>query len=429
MKPKQNIEKIIKKFDININADKDRQILNELRQAQTTSKVSEPGIFIIVALKMITKSKITGFAAASITIIAFLFGANILTSTPTWAIEDTAQALQNIRSVTASGELAPESEDAYDFKLYFKASPNNPYSFWVRAESDENIGVVRDNILYNYISGSSEIYSYDIEKDTGIGFPTQLWYEIMKRAPLIIPTAPTMLQAIKNMAGNWEEEYEKDEITKRKCVFVSGTFEPLSVSFLIVFDLETKLIVRATYWTNPDRQGTPALNITDIVYNTQIEDEMFYLEKTTGAEIINPEESQLRGYLWNYALKLGRNNQDAEALEAYLQLYEKYPQYIKTPEALCIIARYYHDMDQYDKAIEYLEKVPRKYSFPEYAIIDAYKLLGLYNKDLGRDTEALDNFEKCLMLLNQSKIEGPNAQKSKEYLEDQIEEIKSREQR
>ena len=44
MRPARNIEKIIKKFDIDVNPDKEQQVFDELQQAQAKSKQSKPGI-------------------------------------------------------------------------------------------------------------------------------------------------------------------------------------------------------------------------------------------------------------------------------------------------------------------------------------------------------------------------------------------------
>ncbi len=43
MKPKENIEKIISNFNVDINAEKDRDILDELQKTQAKSKLSEQG--------------------------------------------------------------------------------------------------------------------------------------------------------------------------------------------------------------------------------------------------------------------------------------------------------------------------------------------------------------------------------------------------
>ena len=70
MRPEENIEKIIKKFDIDINARKDQEIFDELREAQARSKQSKPDIPTIGIRRIIMNSKITKLAAAAVIIIA-----------------------------------------------------------------------------------------------------------------------------------------------------------------------------------------------------------------------------------------------------------------------------------------------------------------------------------------------------------------------
>jgi len=76
MRPRENIEKIIKNFDIDVNPKKDQQIFDELREVQAKSKQSELGFSTIGIWRIIMKSKITKFATAAVIIVAVLIGIN-----------------------------------------------------------------------------------------------------------------------------------------------------------------------------------------------------------------------------------------------------------------------------------------------------------------------------------------------------------------
>jgi len=271
--------------------------------------------------------------------------------------------------------------------------------------------------------GSREIYSYNLEDSKGKGIATKLWYEAIKNAPWIAPIAPTMLEAAKVLTSDWEEVYKRDEQTERDCVFVTGSYKPLSTSFQIVFDLETKLIVRAKYWANTSREGMPGLDIKNVVYNEEVSDEIFDLEQYTGAIVVNEEEMEKRKALWREGVDLGRKKQYGEAIRTYQQLYDKYPQFIKTPEALVLIACCYRAMGEYNKAIEYFEKVPREYSAPRYAILDAYRLLGRCCMVAGQYNKALEAFDKCLELIGEWDPEGVRWKKAKELIEKDVRKI------
>jgi outer membrane lipoprotein-sorting protein len=76
MRPEENVEKIIKKFDIDVNPKKDHEIFDELRQIQAKSKQSKPDISTIGIRRIIMKNRIAKFAAAALIILTVLGGIN-----------------------------------------------------------------------------------------------------------------------------------------------------------------------------------------------------------------------------------------------------------------------------------------------------------------------------------------------------------------
>jgi len=369
----------------------------------------------------IMRSRTTKLAATAVIIIAVLIGVNMLNSKPAWAIGQSVKALENIETAIVTGEFTDGITTK--FTLRIKHDRDDWSSIRGFGESGEIIFIIRNKMCYEYWRGSREIYSYNLEDTKGKGIASRLWYELMKNLPWIAPIAPTMIEAAKVLASDWEEVYKKDEQTERDCVFVTGSYKPLSSSFQIVFDLETKLIVRAKYWANSSREGTPGLNIENIVYNKEIPDEIFDLKKYTEATVVDEEGMEKRLSLWREGVELDQKKQYAEAIKVYEQLYDQYPQFIKTPEALCLMAILYRDMGQYDKAIECFKKVPREYSAPRYAILDAYRLLGLCYMKIGQDTNALEAFKKCLELIGEWEPEGLEWEKAKALIEKDIRKI------
>ena len=115
-----------------------------------------------------------------------------------------------------------------------------------------------------------------------------------------------------------------------------------------------------------------------------------------------------------------------EAIERFQLIYDKYPLFRQAPESLVIIALLYREMGQYNKAIEYFEKVPQEYSAPRYAILDAYRLGGLCYMSIGKDEEALEDFQTCLKLIDQWDSEGQEWKEYRELVESHIAEIKSK---
>jgi len=427
MKPPENIKKLIKNIEIDTNAEMDRVVLADVLKALENSKETKSAKFGPNIGRIIMKSRITKLAAAAVIVVVVILSIIFLdkSATPAWAIGQSVKALKNIETALVNGKVVL-GRRPIKFKLRIKGEMGNWDSFRGRVESNEIIGVIQDNTCYQYFRGGREIYSYNLEDTKGKGIGTKLWYEVMKNAPWIAPIAPTMLEAAKALASDWREVYEKDKLTGRDCVFVTGSYKPLSASFWIVFDIETKLIVRAKYWTNAKREGIPGLNIEKIVYNEEIPDEIFDLEKTTGAKVVNEEETEKRSALWREGVDLDRKKQYPEAIKVYQQLYDKYPRFIKTPEALVLIGICYREIKKYDKAIEFFERVPREYSAPRYAILDAHKLLGHCCMLVGQDTKAIEAFETYLELIGKWDPEGRRFRKSREWVEKNIEEIKNK---
>jgi tetratricopeptide (TPR) repeat protein len=278
---------------------------------------------------------------------------------------------------------------------------------------------------YEYILGCGEIYARDVEDFSGLG--TSVWNKIIKNAPWMSPISPTMFKATKLMSSDWQETYAVDEQTGRNCVFVTGSYKPLKASFWTVFDLESKLMVRAKYWLNPHRKGTPAVDIEKISYDEEIADEIFNPEKFAEAKVINKEEREKRYALFRQANQLAAKKQYRESIEIFSQLYEKYPHFIKTPVALQYIGECYRILGQHEKAIEFFEKVLREYSAPKKAIADAYRLLGYSYMSIEQNNKALENFKMCLDFITQWDPEGMRYSEShRKQVEENIEKLKNK---
>jgi len=98
MRPRENIEKVIKKFSIDVNPKKDQEIFDELRQIQAESKQSEPGISTIKKWRIVRKNPITKLASAATIIIAVIL-ALYLTDGPDMATVALGEVLQNVEKM------------------------------------------------------------------------------------------------------------------------------------------------------------------------------------------------------------------------------------------------------------------------------------------------------------------------------------------
>ena len=76
MRPRDNIEKVIEYFDIDVNPAKDREILDELQRVQAKSRQPNSGIATSGMWRITMKSKMIKLATVAVVIIAVLIGMN-----------------------------------------------------------------------------------------------------------------------------------------------------------------------------------------------------------------------------------------------------------------------------------------------------------------------------------------------------------------
>ncbi|MHC4585606.1 MAG: hypothetical protein ACYS3N_13825 [Planctomycetota bacterium] len=96
MRPRENIENIIKKFNVDVNTRKDREIFDELRKLQAKSKQAPPGTSAITIWRILMKSRMTKLAAAAVIIIALYIFLQF-PSGAAYALQDTIDAYNSIR--------------------------------------------------------------------------------------------------------------------------------------------------------------------------------------------------------------------------------------------------------------------------------------------------------------------------------------------
>ncbi len=105
MKPAENVEKFVRKFEIDINTNKDQAVLNELLEAQeksikVNSTITQPPIW-----RMIMKSKITKFTAAAVIIFGIISMLYFSTSSTLANQVDWADVLEQMHTVKSMSYL------------------------------------------------------------------------------------------------------------------------------------------------------------------------------------------------------------------------------------------------------------------------------------------------------------------------------------
>ncbi len=227
------------------------------------------------------KNRTTKYAAAALIMVAVLIGFNVLTPAPAWAIEQTIEALREIKGVYLSGVV------------YYPGHPKETFEMWARPHS-ENSSVSGDFRLQegeNHICVASETqnltFVYTQNPEQGVVYVT----EGLNRRCDTFPTGDLFGQ-FKEMATNWNEEYGKDPETGRDCVFV--TFEGPAVNtaryWLLQFDLETKLPVHVSVWFSSDYSGQPHFDFTTITYDPEMGEDLFAFDIPQEAQVVDCRE-------------------------------------------------------------------------------------------------------------------------------------------
>jgi len=391
-----DLKKIVSRLDIDTTPNPDhrdslrRQMLSVFQQTQKTPPHHTSWQTI---RRIIMKSKITKLATAAMIILIAVLGITLLdnAATPAWAIEQTVEALENIETLVITGTDSPES---IPFKFWIKFTDTNSDSFDLRYETEKQIVVVRGTRAWAYRHYANTVKIYENVKDSeGMMRDLRFWYKIAQLTPWITGKVFAILKAF---ADDWQESYRRDEQTGQERVFVTCSYKPLSSSFWFVCDVDTKLIREGKYWRNTNRQGPPVCHAISFAYNEQISDEIFDFQIPEGAKVIDRKEQEEADALFERGEKLFHDKkQFAEAIKIYQQFYEKYPDLNMAESALMMIGICYGRLEQYDKAIEALEKAVHEY--PEYTFCATYFYLGNAYWQTGQKDRALEAFKNCLI--------------------------------
>ncbi|MCP4610395.1 MAG: hypothetical protein GY845_16920 [Planctomycetes bacterium] len=148
MRPRENIENIIKKFNVDVNTEKDREIFDELRQLHAKSKQAPPGISAITIWRIIMKSRITKLTAAAVIIIAIYIFLQFPSGTA-YALQDTIEAYNSIRWLHVNQSARDSTETRTELWL---GCDENGNVTRMRLESD-NAG---DSVGSLILAGGSE---------------------------------------------------------------------------------------------------------------------------------------------------------------------------------------------------------------------------------------------------------------------------------
>ena len=222
------------------------------------------------------KSRITKLAAAAIIAIAVVLPVAILnyTAAPAWAIEQTIDAIEGFHAIYGSGVTVDENGNEFEFEYWARPRKDGTASGDLRMEAKGGQIIVvneQKNVTYKYDPGKNVVFV-----ESGITFYSNPWVN------------GEYFRTMKEDCTEWHEEYRKDELTGRYCVFVKASDRDPgnNWSYNFQFDLETKLPIRGEVWNNSDFRGKPYVTANKVVYNPVLPEGIFDFTIPEGAKVI-----------------------------------------------------------------------------------------------------------------------------------------------
>ncbi|MHC4623133.1 MAG: tetratricopeptide repeat protein [Planctomycetota bacterium] len=363
-------------------------------QAERGTFAGEKTMPTVRVCRIIMKSRTTRIAAVAV-FIAVAASIILLDRSvkPAWAVEQTIEAFDEIRTLIVSGTNFYDSEPI-PFRCWIKLDDAN--SLYLRFEDEKQIVVVQGGTAYEYWRPENLV---KIKLGPAI-HDLKFWYKAAELSPWL---TGTMLETLRLMADDWQHTYGtygKDGEQKRDCVFVTCSYKPLSRSFWMVFDLESKLIVQGKFWGNIHGEGLPHAYADSFVYNQEIPDETFEFEIPQDASVVNKKELDQARALFDRAEGLFNDKrQPAEAIKIYRQVYERYAHLGAIgEEALGMMGICYANMGQYENAIQMYKKALREYPNLKGWSESTYFYLGHAYLQIDQKDKALEAFKNSLIV-------------------------------
>jgi hypothetical protein len=229
-----------------------------------------------------------------------------------WALEGSIEALRGFGAVYMVGSILDERGEKQEIKLWMRANRSGTASKDVLARLGNGVVQwVQDGGTFTYIPQNNTVYHED-----AMTAGTTPWL------------GPALLEQFRGAAGS-RTVYGTDPASGRSQVtLLCSMFGALGPqSFSISFDVETKLPVAMTVWSNMDRSGTPGFRVSEIEFHEDLPAGMFTFAYPRDARRVEKEMTvadPALGLLVNPAagIPVGGMSVEAASRKILSQLYE-----------------------------------------------------------------------------------------------------------
>jgi hypothetical protein len=256
MRPAEEIKDLLKNVPVNTNSQKDKQVLDEILNSMAQSQNKQSAVNRPNIWRIIMKNNISKIAATFIIITVVLsFLAIDRFNTPAWALSDTIEALKDLKAVYVVG-----------------AYPGGTAEIWMRSNesgSHSTDSVVRGSQGAITWTKDGSTYHYEPSQNT-------VYFENAITLGLSQWLGPQLLEMFRK-ADNTEIIRGRDPATGRDRVTMICSMIDSNgpQSWIMEFDLESKLPVAFKHWQNLDRSGQPAFEAYKITYYEELPDSFF----------------------------------------------------------------------------------------------------------------------------------------------------------
>jgi hypothetical protein len=256
MRPSEDVKRLIKNVPVNTNPQRNDEILDDVLNTFEQSKNTQSASFQPSLWRIIMKSRVSKFAAAIIVIgVVLSFFASERLSTQAWAIEQTIEALKYLRAIHMVGVVPGGTAE-----IWMRANETGTQSTrTVVRGSHGAITWTKDGSTYHYEPSQNTVY---FENAITIGMAQWLGTDLLE-----------MLSQAKNV----EVVRGTDAATGRDRVMLSCSMIDVHgpQSWIIEFDVASKLPVTLKQWQNLDRSGPPTFDAFKLTYYEDLPDSMF----------------------------------------------------------------------------------------------------------------------------------------------------------
>ena len=262
MKKTQNISQSLRQIRVPASSKLDERIHGEIDNAVTPEAPDPSGAqltFGQIIASFLNRNSIR-YTIATTLVLASLVALALIHSAPSaWAMDQAIEALKKYRGLQMSGEFTKDGK-------------TSPIELWFRAETNGNI--VQDSLAKvgdraTVWTKDNKTYTYDHEDkmvyvEPGITLDLGGWPGAQLLADL------SKVKDYKALEGD-------DPATGRKRVVVTCSSESSTgpQSYLLEFDVQTKLLVSMKVWGNSTREGAPKFDLEKIVFFDDLPESTF----------------------------------------------------------------------------------------------------------------------------------------------------------